>query len=282
MTPRMITNALKSGEWTLLYPAVYLLAGASPSWMSKLSGAVAGGGEMAAASHRAAAYLYGLDGFGAPVVEITSPKQMRWPGVIAHRGPQLLHYDIKRIKKIPTASPNMTLIGLGSVVPEHRLEGALDSALTKGLTSLQYLNRRLTEGFASRHPSTAALRKLLDVRLNGQPPTESELERLYHRRITLPYSLPKPAFQFPVQTKIKKRRIDFAYPQIRLGIDVLGWEFHGAFIAWQQDMDRHNELVNEGWEMLYFPWPAIKTRSEHVASQVVEAINRLTPSLLVK
>jgi hypothetical protein len=180
----------------------------------------------------------------------------------------------------PTATANHTLISLGPYVTDERLEAALDSALVGGLTSPEYLAKRLVQ-MSSHHRGTAELRRLLDIRLNGQAPTDSELERMYHRKITVVHSLPTPIFQFPIEIP-RKRRIDFAYPHIWLGVEVLGWKAHGAFGKWMKDFDRHNELSALGWEILYFPWTAVLEHSNRVAAQVKEAIQRREHSLLDK
>ena len=276
---RSVGRRLESGSWSQMYPNVYLIEGAPLSWMAKMIGAVLGAGHTSAATHRAAAYLLGLDGFRQTVIEITSPKRIRWEGVISHRGPQLLSQDIRTVRGIPTATATHTLLSVGAVAGADRVEAALDSALVQGLTSLSYLENRLRQSSSQTGRSTAALKRFLEVRLNGQPPTESELERLYHRSVTQPQSLPTPIFQFHVPGS--NRRIDFAYSHIRLGVEVLGWKVHGAFVQWHRDMGRHNELVNLGWEMLYFPWTIVREQPGLVAAQVRAAIQRLTPTLFV-
>ena len=281
MSPKMIWRCLKNEEWRLLYPNVYLLAGAPLSWMAKVSGAVIGAGSPAAASHRSAAYLLGLDGFGQSAIEITTPRRIRWHGVIAHRGPAILAREIRSVKGVPTASANHTLMALSSVVGEDRLEAALDSALIQGLTSLDHLLKRMKKTGIDDPKYLSQLKRVMRARLDGQRPTESELERLYHRKVTVPFALREPLFQFPVEG-LRNRRIDFAYPDILLGVEMLGWRVHGQFVQWSRDLARHNELTNQGWELLYFPWTMIAERPGLVAAQVREAIDRRTPSLLDK
>ena len=277
LTRRMIGRAIERGELTVLYPSAYLVAGAPRSWHARLLGAVIAGGPKTAASHRAAAYLMKLDGFEQQIVEITSPRNIRWDKVVAHRGPELFQHEIRKVNGIPTATINHTLIALGAVVSPERLEGALDSALLKGLTSTDYLGRRLERSGPLK--SCAVLKALLRER-TGRRPTESELERLYHRKVTLAFSLPTPICGFRLEGA--KRRIDFAYPHIGLGVELLGWKVHGAYTRWNRDLDRHNELTNLGWQMLYFPWTTVKKYPERVAGQVLEAIQLRTPSLLNK
>lgn len=271
MTRTMIGTQLRNGIWEALYPGVYVLAGAKANWLTKVSGAVIGCGPPTAASHRTAASLLGFDGFSPGPVEVTCPRNLRWKGVIAYRGTLMVPRDIRNVQGIPTTPATKTLIGLGSVVDEVRLEAALDFALVRGLTSVSYLDRQLQEN--PRRPGTAALRRLLAIRTQ-QPPTESELERLYHRRVTLQFHLPVPMFQFRVLKADPPRRIDFAYPELALGVEVLGWRVHGRHQVWQRDLNRHNQLINLGWELLYFSWIDVVDGSQRVAAEVKAAIAR--------
>ena len=77
---RSVGRRIENGTWSQMYPTVYLVEGAPMSWMAKMIGAVMGASPNAAATHRAAAYLLGLDGFEQTVIEITSPKRIRWEG----------------------------------------------------------------------------------------------------------------------------------------------------------------------------------------------------------
>lgn len=270
MTRSMIGTQLRNGIWETLYPGVYVQAGTKASWLTKVSGAVFGCGPPTAASHRTAASLLGFDGFSPGKVEVTCPRYLRWNGVIAHRG-TLIPRDVRSVQGIPTTAATETLIGLGSVVDEVRLEAALDFTLVRGLTSVSYLDRRLRE--TPKRRGTAALKRLLAIRTK-QPPTESELERLYHRRVTLQFHLPVPVFQFRVSGADPPRRVDFAYPELALGVEVLGWRVHGRHQVWQRDLNRHNQLTNLGWELLYFSWIDVVDDPQRVAAEVKAAIAR--------
>ena len=274
MTPRMIGTALRNGHLRQLWPGSYLLTGAPVTWLTKVAAASLGAGPGSAASHRSAAALLNLDGFRTDIVELTSPRRLRWEGVVSHRG-ALLHRDVRRINGIPTTTATQTLVDLGLVVDLKRLLAALDSALVAGKTSVAYLENRLSE--PKRCPRGAGfLRRLLELRRRGQPPTESELERMYDRRVTWRFRLPTPEFQFRVPYNASSFRIDFAYPSILLGVEVLGANPHMKTRVWQHDFDRHNKLTALGWEMLYFTWLDVVERPAQVAQEVRAAIQRKT------
>jgi hypothetical protein len=268
----MIKKALAQGSLEKLYPGVYVLPGLGGKWMTKVSGAVLGSGPNSAASHRTAAQLLELDGFNGNLVEVTSSKNIRWPRVVAHKA-TLTTAQTTSVKGIATTSPAETLLCLGAMADEDQVEGAVDSALVRGLVSVDYLLSRLEK--SPKRAGHAIIRRLLDERTK-RPPTDSELERLYDRNITRKYGFPNPHPQFKVLNTRPHRRIDFAYPKPMLGVDVLGWKDHGKKSVWQTDWQRHNQLTNLGWELLYFTWLDVKKHPERVATEVRAALDRRT------
>lgn len=275
MTKRMIGHCLSTGDWQRLYPSTYIPGGVPITWLSKMAGAVLAGGRGAGASHRAAAHLLGLDGFRQDVVEMSAPRRIRWEGVIAHQSEPIGGSDLTKIQDIPTTSATRTLLDLGAVVDLKRLLAALDSALLAGKTSVPYLMRRLEER-TKRPRSAVPLLRLLELRRSDQPPTESELERMFHRKVTTGFRLPVPEFQCMVNGNGFSYRIDFAYPAIRLGIEVLGASAHLMSETWRRDQIRHNKLTNSGWEILYFTWLDVVERPAQVAQEIKLAIARKT------
>ena len=279
MTRRMIEAAIRDKRLLMFNPGAYVLGGTPITWFTKIASASLGAGKGSAASHRSAAALLGLDGFKPGVLELTSPRQLRWEGVVTHERP-LPPRDVRPINGIPATTPTRTLLDLGAVVNLNQLLAALDSSLLTGKTSVSYLERRL-DGNGRCPKGAGPLRRLLELRRRGQPPTESELERMYDRRVTRRFRLPTPEFQFRVPYDDSSFRIDFAYPSILLGVEVLGANPHLMTSTWQRDWNRHNLLVGLGWELLYYTWPDVVYRPAEVAHGVRSAIDRRT-SFLVK
>jgi len=76
----------------------------------------------------------------------------------------------------PCADGLHTLIDLAAVLDDLRWEQALESALRKGLMSIADLERALPALGRSRVPGTRRIRRVLTLRPEGAPPTESLLE----------------------------------------------------------------------------------------------------------
>ena len=279
MTPRRIETLTKKSHWQRLYPGAFIIGGAPPVWAARLTAATLAAGCEAAASHRSAARWHGLDGFSDNSIEITTPRHIRWRGVTAHRGPRFERGDVAATRNLRVTTCTRTILDLSSVVPLPRLEAALDSALMMGLTSIHHLDRRLSRSRPRR--GIVPLLRLLDSR-RGTAPTQSELEREFMRKVITPFTLPRPLRQFEVSVAEGKRvLIDFAYPGLRLGIEVLGWRFHLGKRAWERDLARHNGLASLGWTILYFTWSDVLKRPQGVASEIRRFVSGAQETLFV-
>src|SRR5262249_10605206 len=63
---RTIDRLVQSGRWEIISRGVYRVVGAPRTWEQRALALVLAAGDDAVVSHRSAAYLYGLDGFGPP------------------------------------------------------------------------------------------------------------------------------------------------------------------------------------------------------------------------
>lgn len=77
-------------------------------------------------------------------------------------------------------------------------------------------------------------------------------------------------FQHPVG----RFRIDFAYPELLIAIEVDGYGPHASRAAFQRDRSRQNDLVALGWTVLRFTWADVVKRPDHVARVLRQAFAR--------
>lgn len=232
-------------------PGVYRCAGAPPSWEQHLL-AVCLSGE-AVASHRSAARLWGLEGIAALRLEVTVPngRILRLAGVRAHRSTLLGPGFITAHRGIPVTTPARTLIDLSAVASPFRVREAVDDALRERLLTIEQL-RACFEMMARRgRRRVAHFRPILVARQPGYDPGDSELERRVARWLAAA-GLPAPARQHPVLTEGHRYRIDLAYPDLRIAIELDGWADHGTRGAFDHDRERGNDLELDGWTVLRF------------------------------
>ncbi len=76
---------------------------------------------------------------------------------------------------------------------------------------------------------------------------------------------------------VGRYRLDFAYPALRLGIELDGYAYHAGRANWRGDLRRRNDLVAHGWTLLHFTWEDV-TGDPHTVVRVLRG--HLCPNLL--
>jgi very-short-patch-repair endonuclease len=85
-------------------------------------------------------------------------------------------------------------------------------------------------------------------------------------RLLRDHGFPPAVFQHPVPEA--RARVDFAYPALRLGIEVDGFEVHGTPRAMTADHERQRRLVAAGWTIVRFTWHDVVRRPDRVAADL--------------
>ncbi len=259
-----------------IQPRVFRLAGAPQTWhQSLMAGVLTTGGIV---SHRSAAELWGLiQPAGYVDVSVMPPRMPRaQPPVIVHRIADL-HGELAVDREgLRVTDPTRTIIDLGLVLPTWSVRDALRRGLTTRLFSVAEVERlRDALGRKGRN-GTGVVRELLGAQLLTAGTEESLLER---RLIDLAraHDLPMPVIQHEVWHAGRFiARIDAAYPERRLAIEVDGYSAHSSPDAFQRDRTRQNRLVALGWTVLRFTWADVVQRPTMVAQTILEAVNRLS------
>lgn len=272
MSARAIAGRVSRGEWIQVHPGVYRPRAIPASWRSDLAAALIWAGREGLVTHQAAGRLWRLDGLEDGAVEISVRIGRDLPGVIVHRLRPGDRPTRRLVEGFPLTSPERTLLDIAGVLPAPRAGLALDDALRRRLTTLRRLRRILeVEGRCGRK-GTATLRRLLTVRDGAEALLESALEtRLF--RLLKGAGLPRPTPQFEVRSGRRVvARLDFAYPELRLGIEAHGYRWHGGYERWRRDLRRDNALKRLGWVVLVFSWDDVVGEPRRVLEEVRAAI----------
>lgn len=265
LSERQLDHATKTSAVLVVHPGVYALRGSHPCFEREvLAACLATGG---IASHRCAAYLWKFRRFERPVVEVlvVSGHAPTLAGVAVRRTGRLDPAERTHVGGIPVTTRARTLLDLVSVAPEL-VEGALDGALHRRKVSLRAVEQVLDRAGA-RHRGSRHLAPLVAARRAGRAPTESEFEDDLLALIRR-YGLPEPVPQFPY----RGRRIDFAYPELVLGIEANSVQAHAAKEDVQRNAEKANDLVE--WWILYFTHDDVHRYPASVARRIEEAILR--------
>lgn len=267
-----ISRLVAEGTLVGAQPRLYRLAGAPSTWEGDLYAAVESSGGVA--SHRSAAYLWGLLPAGQPI-EVTVPRgnRPRLRDVVVHRQspvPRGLLRD-----GIRTTTPMRAMVDLGAVVQAQVLADAVEVGLISRLFTCAGLRVELEQVGTRGRLGAGVLRAVLDTREVGERPTESVLEARMAKLITR-YRLPRPVFQHEVSIEgIFIARVDFAYPELRLAIEVDGWSSRATPADLQRSNQRQNELIASGWTVLRVTWLDVVTNPSKVAADIAREILRL-------
>jgi very-short-patch-repair endonuclease len=266
---------VKRGSIERLSRDVFAIAGAPPSWHQRLLAAAWGGGDDCCVSHRAASALHSYDGFQSGIVEVVHHQRRDYrvaPGAIVHVTSVLDACDRTTWGPIPVTTPIRTLIDLGAVVPIERLEEALDSAERNGLVDRDALSIRLDQIRQSGRNGVGPLAELLEGRAAQAETPRSVLERRMLRLLAAA-DLPEPRCQVRVpRGDGRVAFLDFAYPAVRIGLELDGHAWHATPRQRQRDHERQNMVVIADWTILRFTYGDVANRPEYVAAVVRQAL----------
>ncbi|MDQ3956960.1 MAG: endonuclease domain-containing protein [Actinomycetota bacterium] len=224
------------------------------------------------ASHRSAARLWGLGGVADDVIEITTTANLRGPKAVSHFVRYMSAADRRVRDSIPVTSVERTLADLGSVSP-GTLEAAVIDALKRGLTTRQRLKSRVPRTRGRGTVGAARLRRVLERWGDDAAPPESVLEMRF-RQLIHGHRLPPVVPQHEVAIEGGGRcRVDFAYPEHLIAIEVDGYRWHGGDPArWRGDLRRGNALTSRGWRVLRFSWDDMQRHPVEVARTIRRAL----------
>jgi len=272
-----IQRKLTTGSWLWLRPNVFALAGSPNSWHRQLMAATLWAGPGSALSHRTAARLWGLDGFDASAIELTSLRRLRpvESTDLIHRVRSVRLLQIKIRQGLPVTSPERTLLDLAVTQSKDRTEQLLDELLRQKGVTLRQLAIHLARHRTRR--GWKILRQLVRERSQGQAPLESKLEQLLYSLIK-ESGLPPPQRQLRVATQSGTVRLDLAYPKQMLAIEADGHRYHSSRQAWQYDLSRASELTALGWRLLRFTWEDVHRRPEVILDHVDRALAIPSPA----
>ena len=271
LSRRQVDGRLASSEWRRLMPTVYAPAELFATWHQRVIAACLWAGENAAASHATAAHLLGFPGFPREGIEICTPRRLVRAGIVVHQR-SLRPRDVVRVDRIPVTSVPRTLVDVAAACSLERLETAVDNVLVRGLTTKDRLQAEL-DGRLRAVPGSAPLRRVVESYTHA--PIESPLERKFLRLLRAA-GLPEPEVQYPIYDGDRfLARVDFAYPELRLAIEVDGFRWHGGRTGWAHDLSRGNALINRRWRLLHMT-------KEHMDGSGATAVALVTEARAVR
>lgn len=262
-----IKRQVKIGAWQRRQAGVYQVDWRDPVWTERLAAAVLAGGAGCLASHRAALMLWGLDGISSAPLEITAP-YTHGPvpdGVIVHRTRRQM--ERSTVKSIRVTTPERTLLDCCSLLPRLVMAKALESALRRGLTSVDDLYEFIRYKGGRGVRGTRMLRWLLEERKSDTPTDSgSETELLFYMRDA---TIPEPVLQQEFFSLEGQRMLpDFYWPRFNKAVEVDGLDAHDSADKLDHDLKRQNALMDLGVELRRFSAREVRRNPRLVVTEI--------------
>jgi very-short-patch-repair endonuclease len=266
-----ISRRLTSGAWIVVDSSVYKHASTPSSWKQRLMAACLAG--PAVASHRSAGFLWSLPEMSDELVEVTTlrHRRRRASDVIWHESFHLEERDVIEIDGIPVTRPVRTFLDLAGVLTDDQLEEVLNEGIRRNLVSVPAIWRRMEQLGELRRGAKRA-RRVLERHVPRQRPPDTVLETKYVqllRNAGVPTGIP----QFEIRKLDGKPAfLDFAYPDLMLGVELDGDASHFGARRSRSDQARENDLQALGWRILRFDWDDVTKRPDYVVQMVRAAL----------
>jgi very-short-patch-repair endonuclease len=275
-----INRKIQTARWIVMHRGVYRLAGVPESLDQLYIAAVLYGGPGALLAGEPAGYKWGLDTCRPLKAHIVTLRNIRDERIRALRTTlRPPAEDRFLVDRIPVTSPTRTLIDLASLVSSHRLQHALDSALRKQLTTTDLLQARIDALSQRGRRGIGTLQRFVREAMSSPTP-DSWLERTFISLLRHA-GFGQPIRQFTVDVGWRNPiHIDFAYPDLLIGIETDGYEPHSARPQWQEDRRRDAALALRGWLILRFSRDDIVNRPDYVLATLRAALHQRRAALL--
>ena len=269
-----VHRRVASGAWTREGPGVYRIAGAPRTWLGRALAATLAAGPGAYLSHRSAAHLWGLDGFGPPGrIEVTVERHSRprrRPGVVVHETRAFALISPARRFGIPVTGAARTLVDVAAVAHgELDVLRALDEIRRLGLASWPELWETLVLHARPGRPGIGRCRAAIEKRY-GRTVPHTEFARLFLRVLDRAGVTP-PISEHTVTAGGRRYRLDAAYPDRRVAVELDG-RVHLTEATYATDRVRDNALELAGWIVLRFTWDRLASSPHEVVADVRQAL----------
>jgi len=242
--------------------------------VERLSKLVADVGPLCWAADQTAAALHQFDGYRLEppfhLVTLRSRRTTR-PGHVVHTTIDLPLIDRTVVAGIPVTSPTRTIIDLATHLDAAALTTAVDSALRDGLTSEDFLHRRMV---ALRGKGRYGIPRLLAVVAGSEiiRGGHSWLEREF-LRLVAQAGLPAPITQQVLARRgTRLVRVDCRFADTPVVVELLGYRFHRSPQQMRVDAERANQLLLAGFLPFQFTYLQVLEEPAMVIATVASAL----------
>jgi len=258
---RTIDSRVSRGTYERIHPEVFGFPGATVTWHRSVLAAVFSVGSPGAASHRTAAFLWGLTDIEPAEIEVTCKRHKRKHRFAfrVHESKDFLESDIVTVDGIPVTSAARTIVDLGASANFGTVARCLDAGLRSKLFTIEDVDRFVGRVARRGRTGVGIIRPLVAERFAWRGLTESPLEDLF-RRIVAGSSMPMPEAQYvlsePDGTFVG--RFDFAYADRFALIELDSERWHMDPVSFQRDREKQNRANALGFTVYRFTYRQLR------------------------
>lgn len=276
LTQRQIDHCCSTDVLRRVYDGVYADPTHPPSALQDLAAAVAAGGPACAAWGRSAGVLWRMwpEHPTCPEVVVPYGRPRLIAGATVHRSRALEATLITSRDHIRVTKPLVTVLDIGVVASPTDVGDVIIRGLQLKLFSVGDVRATIDRFARPGRTGMVVARNALEMIVIGTRPAQSVLEFRFHLGPAR-HGLPPYSYQHEVRIGRKKYLIDFAYPDVKLAIEVNGYEFHASPASQASDMFRRNQLSLAGWSVLEFDWTRVVKDAPAVAIEILTKLEQL-------
>ncbi|HEY5334143.1 MAG TPA: type IV toxin-antitoxin system AbiEi family antitoxin domain-containing protein [Solirubrobacterales bacterium] len=240
--PRTITRWVQDGKLHRLHRGVYAVGHEALSWEGRLVAAVLAN-EPAVASHRTAAWIWGLLRTRPGTFHLTAPTRRHRKKLVVVHFAALDPDDTTTVDGIPLTSPARTVLDLAPDESRRELERLLQRADEDKL-----LDRRRFEATLARaggHPGRRKLAEALRAYKPERATLRSDLERRFRNHV-LAAGLPHPQ----TNVAVEGYELDAYWEAEGFAVELDVYATHGSPRSFEEDRKREDDLLLAGIELI--------------------------------
>jgi hypothetical protein len=177
------------------------------------------------------------------------------------------------VQGLPCTDAIRTLVDCAAQLKAIQVDAMVDAALAKRLISVNQLIEAVEAGGYHFTPGRKHLGERMAARGVTGSPHPSVLES-HMSRLIQGFGLPFPRAEVHWGPD-RRYRLDFAYPELKLAIEVDGLIAHFSPEQQRYDLRRRNALVRQGWTVLYYTWRDVLEEPDRVAAEIAGEYRRL-------
>lgn len=272
MSADAIMRRLNGKHWTRVKAGLYLIPGFDLTWRGQLLAATAALG--AVVSHEAAAELHQLPGIkrGVKAVTVRTRTTNRFPNVIVHQSTDLTSGYVIEIEGLPVTDVVRTTTDLAISLGPRTIGRLVDHVVVNKLAPLEAFIAIVGDLSRRGKPGMKTMHQVLELRTGEAFLGDSELE-LFVLRCMIRWGFPEPVLQYSLPWRTPRRgRVDFAFPELRLIIEVDGRKWHTSMEAFEEDRLRDNLAQLAGWRVIRITYRMLIDRPEEVRRMIGQAL----------